>query len=498
MGFAAGFQVGAQAVERGLKLRDEELMRQEIERIQKETPENVSGGYDTKQYTPEQIAALEANPETGGYINPMPAGTKFLGQTYTGGLTPERMNTLRQQAMADIVSRYQDPVRGLQMRQEATRAEREAQEFPLRLQGLKQQVEQGGYSVSAARRAEQYAQGNLAANEALAAIRAEGKPVDAATLASLAKTHGADYQALLGNELNQLGFTEKSIALESKQLGKDLSRAALGGIPGMNKFLADKFDPNKADNITPEIVQTKGGFVVMYGDKALTEYGTHKSLNELVSNVHGMIAGDPLGTAKTLASIRASNASAALHEAEAGLVPAKAGLLQSQRDYYANVKGSTPTMLVNAKGEPVPVVLGDLQRENGMYKLPEGLRFPKDVQQANALESRAFETLTKSDAWQAAERKGDIAEMNKLMVNRGIDPAKHGMGGGADWQIATRPSAARPSPVVPSAGPLVVNDEDYRNVPGRSLSKGYGTPDARGLLRTPAYSSGMRAFNPED
>lgn len=477
MGFAAGLQAGERMAQGILDAYNQSKQQREYERIQSATPETGLGytpqmgqqlesianakdaqGNPYYQLTPQEGGlgyGLSVRNAEGGYtpvegpgIQPQQT-TRFLGQTYEGTLTPERLQGLRYSAMADSLAK-QDPFKAMQMRREATAMAREEEEAPLRTQALKQQVEKGGYDVSAAKRAEQYAQGNAAANEALAAIRAEGKPVDAATLASLAKEHGADYQALLSGELNQLGFTEKSIKAETLQLGKDLSRAALGGIPGMNKFLADKFDPNKADNITPEVVQTKNGFVVVYGDKVLNEYGTHKSLNELVSNVHGMISGDPLGTAKTLASIRASNASASLHEAEAGLVPAKGAMYRAQANYYDNVKGQAPTILYNDKNEPVPVVMGDLKRVDGVVQLPAGLRMPKDVQQATAQEARAFEMLSKSDAWQAAERKGDTAKMTELMVNRGLDPAKHGMRGGADWQIATGPNAARTTTAAPA------------------------------------------------
>jgi hypothetical protein len=64
------------------------------------------------------------------------------------------MTTLRQQAMADVIAK-QDPVRGLQLRQEATRAEREAKEYPLRYQALEQQTALGKTQLSAAQRKEQ-------------------------------------------------------------------------------------------------------------------------------------------------------------------------------------------------------------------------------------------------------------------------------------------------------------------------------------------------------
>jgi hypothetical protein len=84
-------------------------------------------------------------------------------------------------------------------------------------------------------------------------------------------------------------------------------------------------------------------------------------------------------------------------------------------------------------------------------QLPEGLKFPKDVQQATALEQRAYESLAKTDAWQRAERKGDVAEMNRLMIGRGLDPAKHGGSAGAEpWKIATGDQATKLS--TPSQG----------------------------------------------
>jgi hypothetical protein len=110
-------------------------------------------------------------------------------------------------------------------------------------------------------------------------------------------------------------------------LKRDLAKAAAGGVPTLNKFLADKFDPNKEDNITPEIVQTKRGFVVMYGGRELPDYAPQKSLDALIGTVEGRISGDTLGTLKTLAQIRQAEAQAA--ESAAGV-----GLKGAQADYY--------------------------------------------------------------------------------------------------------------------------------------------------------------------
>jgi hypothetical protein len=56
-----------------------------------------------------------------------------------------------------------------------------------------------------------------------------------------------------------------------------------------------------------------------------------------------MINDDPLGTLKTLAAVKASNAAAATSEAELGLMPARKALLGSQTNYY-NTRGNMEKM----------------------------------------------------------------------------------------------------------------------------------------------------------
>jgi hypothetical protein len=75
--------------------------------------------------------------------------TEFLGQRYEGGLTPDRVEALRTRAMAEGVS---DPRMRQQMLMEATRAEREAEESPLRRQQLEQQVGLGKVQLGEAER----------------------------------------------------------------------------------------------------------------------------------------------------------------------------------------------------------------------------------------------------------------------------------------------------------------------------------------------------------
>jgi hypothetical protein len=428
----------------------------------------AEGQAPTLQYTPRQGLA-PAGPED--YQSTAPSSpitiapqkmTEFLGQRYEGGLTPERMESLRTRAMANAVS---DPRLRQQMLAEATRAEREAAQAPLQQKALEQNVALGGVQLTAAQRAEQQSVANQNAQSALAVMRANNERIDSQILAQVAKEHGADFATLRNDELNQLGFNEKTAAVEMKNLSRDWSKAALGGVPGMNKFLADKFDPDKNDNYTPEVIQTKAGYVVKYGDKILGEYGTHKDINTLVAQVHGKINDDPLGTLKTLASVEASNASAVYHRAAAGLTGVHGQL------YGMQIKGLQDQQAAREKVNTLSEQFSGLTtaQKNG----PEGRALMRDINVANIkaggqlslgtpepemtkAQSKSWELLQKSDLWQQLERKNDVPGMNKLLVGRGIDPALVGLPGDAGWV----PKPETPAAAKPAAAPAGLATED--------------------------------------
>lgn len=257
MGFAAGFQVGAQAVERGIKMRDEENQRKEFERIQNAAPELTQGaltpdqqaqidqarqsGYEVIPQTNSQglitgygYAGPATNPEAGGFVSPSAGSVKFLGQAVQGELTPERMQGLRYNAMADVVAK-QDPARAFQMRQEAARMQREAEEAPLRLQGLRQQVDLGAQNLETgtltlaekkrnAEAAERMNNFNTAFGEASAVAEAEGRTLTANDIAKLAKDNKLSYSQ--ENELiaSQVGRAESEV----KQFRLDVEKLTQG------------------------------------------------------------------------------------------------------------------------------------------------------------------------------------------------------------------------------------------------------------------------------
>ena len=369
MGFAAGFQVGAQAVERGLRMREENEQRERIKAAMGLTAQEV----EQRQATPDELGRARAETqamaaqdaevfgltpqEQVSYAPQMPVEGQRIGlnryqvgqQSFDRMPTQNEIEDVRYGAAANVLAE-RDPVAAQRMRRELRIAKQQDELYPLQKQQLEgalagqtQALALGGEQLTTAQRINQLAVGNQNAQNALATMRAENKPITSQTLAQIAKDNKADYNTLLASELNQIGFTEKTAAVEMKNLSRDWSKAVLGGAPTINKFLADKFDPDKNDNITPELVQTKAGFVVMYGGKQLNEYGVHKDLNTLAAQVNGMINDDPLGTLKTLAQVKASNAAAATSEAELGLIPEKKKMYSAQANYY-NTRGNMDKM----------------------------------------------------------------------------------------------------------------------------------------------------------
>jgi hypothetical protein len=166
MGFASGFQAGSNAVERGLKMREEEKLKEELAKIYADpesfndyTPEQTqqiqglqaSGAYDvsaipanvqgqppTLNYTPRQGLDLQGDMSGGSIqISPQPV-QRYGGKTVAGQFSPEQTQGLRARAAARAVMASGDYRGAAQMFQQADDADYNAQRRPLELQGLRQ------------------------------------------------------------------------------------------------------------------------------------------------------------------------------------------------------------------------------------------------------------------------------------------------------------------------------------------------------------------------
>lgn len=262
-------------------------------------------------------------------------------------------------------------------REEATRAAR-----PMRAEGLARVYERFGdvaqaeamrERADAARLGEiQFRQAQLGLEEGerkaaqergmkdaqllLSGAEQAGQPITSDFLRVVATQTGANFNQLVDTAAKSLGFTEASATARIKQLNRDLASAANKGVTGLNEFLAANFDPNQDDNIKPVVTKdARGNFVVTYGGQVLPQYGSSKSLNELVARAQGNIEGDPLGTVKTLLQLDLLKAQ--ISESQAKAANAGRGGLRGRIADFRELYGREPTedekaILVGLQGRP--------------------------------------------------------------------------------------------------------------------------------------------------
>lgn len=157
MGFSSGFAAGLKAREMKDKRDEEKRLKAELQAIADARPEQSQG------YTAQQGAELEAAAARGDKVDiqykndgqgnqvfdryvvtpqaaegqtqapqtrdvAMQGVTDFMGERTAGTMTPGQVSSARNMAMAGVVKKY-DPVRGMQMEQAATTAQRDEQRF---------------------------------------------------------------------------------------------------------------------------------------------------------------------------------------------------------------------------------------------------------------------------------------------------------------------------------------------------------------------------------
>jgi len=258
----------------------------------------------------------------------------YGGRRVAGQFDPTQLRGLQMQEAARVLGSYGD-VRGAaaletqadelrrglarDKREEAAEADRVARR-PLEIKQLENALVSQGLTIAEAQRVAAEQVSISSAREKLQTLRKDG-PLTAAIISNVAGEFKLDPTKFLQAE-------DAVNTLEIKDLKRDLSKAAMGGDTTFNNFLAAKFDPDKTDNITPKVTKAKdGSFVVMYGDRVLPEYGTHKNMMSLVGGVINMIDQNPFATLTTLstldknaAAIEESKAGTKLKNAQAGAV----------------------------------------------------------------------------------------------------------------------------------------------------------------------------------
>jgi hypothetical protein len=450
MGFAAGFQVGAQAVERAEQRKREKDMRDAL------AQESGRYGVTEGAYGPglqeniQQLQGLrEQDPaQAPAYDQAIAELTRRQGLTaadYSVASGPTNFATrqearqaaapLRTEGLAGVYRQYGDIAKADELEARAFDQQRAIAREARDVQAFKTQqaaAEQQGLLTDAQLTDIQRKQNLQAALDArLADINTQTyeKPEmrTQAVLSLVEELQGPQAAAQLRASYSQNELNEISLQAKKFDEGFRQSRAK-GVIPAL-----EWFDEQNTSFKLERDPKNPFRVIQVNTDGTRSVFADAKNEREL-----GMIVdakakpGGFLELAKYDLDVKKADAAIASEKAKAG--------------YYAQGGRQTPVMLVNDKGEPTPVYMDRLPVVNGVVQLPQGLRMPKDVQQATAAQNRAYEMLTKSDAWERAERAGDTATMNKLMINRGLDPAQFGgtgmMGWGEQGSTATQTAAS--------------------------------------------------------
>ena len=380
--------------------------------------------------------------------------TDFLGQRYAGDLSENRQVGLRSRALAeatvDPMERQRLLNEAIEQERKAVLAQREDELYPLQLKGAQQGITKSQLDIDDAQRKADEAKAKKAARSALSdwSKKNGGKQPSLAEIQSIASQFNIPATEFL---------TERDAAntLEYKELKQDFGKAITAGVSGMNKFLAARFDPDATDNISPQIVQdpkTKA-YVVKYGDRVLSEYGSHKSFQELAGSVQGMIEKDPLSTIKTLAEIEASKAATAASNT-------RAAYTQGLTNQLGRVQKDNLQMLTDKDGNLKVVDVSRLTpNASGEVVFPTGFKPYKP----KAFDPKAYSEVIKnyvtagfspSDAEIKADEMFGRSKLGDDIDYGAYAKQKATRGKGGTSPTSTAGGAAEAPPVPPAPAPV--------------------------------------------
>jgi hypothetical protein len=175
--------------------------------------------------------------------------TDFLGRRFEGELTPDRIEAMRSRAMAEGLS---DPRQRQAALAEATRAEREAEEAPLRQEALRTQVEAGklglkkvGFELTAAERTAADAQ----RMDDFSAWRSQNPQADFAAMSAKAQELGMSTDAQFKIASNLTGIKEQEFKASQMRIRDLVKNQGLDGLLKAHKESND-LDPTSHFEVT--------------------------------------------------------------------------------------------------------------------------------------------------------------------------------------------------------------------------------------------------------
>ena len=482
MGFASGFQVGQQAVERGIKLREEDQERKRIREAMGLTPQEMQ----QRQATPEEFARAQAEtqalaakdaqefgltPSSPNFrMEDVPAGVSYApqmpvegqmrtaqyglgGQTFSRMPTQQEIESARYAAAANVIAE-RDPMAAMRMRQEQVRMQREAEEAPLRLEALRTQVESGkiglkksGFELTAAERAAADAKRTDDFNE----WRSQNPQADFATMTAKAQELGMSVDQQFKIVSNLTGIKEQAFKAAQQRIQELVQNQGLDGLLKAHKESKD-LDPNshfevirgQGGKVSLNRVNTATGEIIQPNVFSGSEAETTAYLNKAAMNPATIIdytmtlEKNKLAMDKDRAATRAYDRS--------------------------GVRAPDINEYVDAKGNVRLIDVGALPRDTnkqpimppGLRKIPTGSAATKDL---TPQQQRAFDALKGTDAFKNAVERGDQPAIRKLLTDNAIPPeAFYGSTaappGGGDWTAAPppaeKPDAEKPAPAAAS------------------------------------------------
>lgn len=327
------------------------------------------------------------------------------------------------------------------------------------------QFQQAELGLRGAQRTEREAEGMQMAQQLLAGAEQAGQPITSEFIRVVASQTGANYNAVVDSAAKAIGFTEASATAALNQLKRDLAKASTTGVDGLNKFLAERFDPDETDTFKPEVTRdARGNFVVTYNGEVLPEYGASRSLEELVARARGNIDGDPLGTVKALLDIDLRRAQINASVATAGLTNQRIQSLinsganaEEREEILAEYDALSPEEQAGAKGQA-------LVRRFNMLNVRAGGTVPMGgTARATSALSKAQDDLLKdirqTEGWKRALERGDQPALRKILTDNNIPPeavlgvtaAPPGGGSMTPAQPAAQPARPAAQPARPAA-----------------------------------------------
>lgn len=510
MGFAAGFQVGASAVERGLKMREEDKMKRELAQAYAKPEEFVD-------YTPDQLKQIQGLQAAGGYdVQAVPGAEgqaptlrytakpqsmyyddmgqpeapieiapqrvqRYGGQTVAGQFDPMQLQGLQMREAARIVGASGDPVRAAQMMAEATRMEREAVEAPLRLEALRNQVTAGKLGLTKTQ--QDIESGSLTLEQQKRLAVEQQNATNFSNFA--AENPNATVAELKEAAFKQFKFTPKqwqeTVAtrlqietgemdsfkngIKKKLQGKNLQQ--LGSLYNTDPDFDDKTDlaivPGKGGAVTLNFIDKASGRVTStqsFKSEALATEYLNKQATEPENIGSWMLALQKTqsGIAAQEAQIRASDATVGLRNQQMQMLRTQAAGNAEAQAIRADYEALTPEEQVGPKGQGL-IRQFNMANTKAGTPIPLGTAPRAATGPAREMSDLDKENLREYRAWVKDPRNAKLPQGQKdayaaqLGVTEFINRAAAGptTGVGSNPYATPQPGAA-PAPA-PAAAP---------------------------------------------